>query len=209
MRCDNSKPTWFLLRYRRSFQNSFAASSFMARNCVKDPVMLPTRYEKPTRAKITTQIVTCRSVMFLGFTFMEAGVNCVIDQWKLVKYWSCQIVSLKPYSSIQFASPKSMRQAPTAYHKHAIKWFIPSSVRIIFTIFAMILAASESRRSLMMVKIQPSFSSRNRRIVRASLRIRKSFTALPPPSSPLVRDNTVKTQSGTTTSKSIQNQPVK
>eukprot|EP00972_Heterocapsa_arctica_P049302 7257142-Heterocapsa_arctica.AAC.1 len=59
----------------------------MLPSCASEPVMLPTKCVKPTRAKITTTFVNTRSARLWGCTSIEAGVNWVRLQWNAVAYW--------------------------------------------------------------------------------------------------------------------------
>jgi len=73
-------------RYRRSMERSLSKSPVSRRRFVMAAVMLLTKEEKTMSAKSSTSTAKTRSCVFRGTTSMEAGVNCVRLQWKLVKY---------------------------------------------------------------------------------------------------------------------------
>jgi len=97
--------------------------------------MLPTTYEKPTRANTMTVTVKVRSMRFTGPMGMEEGVNCVIDQWKEFMYWSIQMSFMIPCALIQEFSP--LISLPIMNQMHAIMWLMTHSRTIILKMLVM------------------------------------------------------------------------
>jgi len=75
------------------------------RSSVIAPVRLLTKEEKVTSANSTVHTAYARSSVLRGTTSIEAGVNCVRDQWSDVEYL---------YQKLRSGSPLNFTQVSTA-----------------------------------------------------------------------------------------------
>ena len=79
-------------------------------------VMLPTNEENEIIAKSRTKIEYTRSLKLYGRTSIDAGVNWVNDQCKLVRYKYVLSLSCRPCPEIQFGVTPEL---PIEYQPHA------------------------------------------------------------------------------------------
>merc|ERR1719223_48010 len=86
-------------------------------------VIVEMKEENVTMAKRMTHTVKPLSTSFSGTTSMEAGVNCVIDQCKAVKYRYENPAFCKRFSCTQVSS-RVMSKVPMPYQEHAGRWLI-------------------------------------------------------------------------------------
>mmetsp|Transcript_76546 Transcript_76546/g.216434 ORF Transcript_76546/g.216434 Transcript_76546/m.216434 type:complete len:263 (-) Transcript_76546:321-1109(-) len=172
--------------YRLRWTSCFACSLFMFRKCVMAFVIELTNEENEIKAKTRTNRENVRSVMFVGYTSMEAGVNCVSDQCKDVVYLYGTDVSSKLNSTTQASLSSRM---PMAYHAQAMTWLMMRMHVVSFTMPINTAIYSDCMCSSIRIKYRGSFikrisrSIRSRRMIRTVLptRAMPRFSMLSPP----------------------------
>jgi len=155
------------------------------RNCVIAAVMLLTKEEKTIIAKRRTTTTNIRSVRLQGEISIEAGVNCVRDQWSAVKYLYPSEASSRRARRAQEQTPACSAPSasgplmPMAHQVHAMKWFIQRMARQSLMTVRMMWKNSEVMLTLMSSSTLRSFTSRRSRMVRIMRSIRRVFPARP------------------------------
>mmetsp|Transcript_65271 Transcript_65271/g.176395 ORF Transcript_65271/g.176395 Transcript_65271/m.176395 type:complete len:86 (-) Transcript_65271:679-936(-) len=81
-----STETRFSTRYCRKFASALIWSLLRLTNWVITAVILLTKKENDTSPNMMTKMVKARSTSLQPFTSIDAGINCVIDQCRLVRY---------------------------------------------------------------------------------------------------------------------------